>query len=198
MAESDYTFKVLVLGEAAIGKTSLLLRCTDNTFTEGTVSPPSEDFKSRTFTINGKSVTLDIWDTQGQERFRTVTSSYYRGAHGMLVVYDLTNAASFEKVRQWVDDVDRYSTNQSSKILVGNKLDLADKRVVSEAEGQQLANELKLPFSEASAKTGANVEKIFLDLATACVSKELPQPKRQILGLAPPPKEKRKKDCVLL
>ncbi len=118
---------------------------------------------------------LEIWDTQGQERFRTVTSSYYRGASGMLVVYDVTNASSFEKVRQWVDDIERYSTNQSSKLLVANRVDLADKRVVAEAEGQNLANDLKLPFVECSAKTGANVDKAFLDLAAAvcaarCVS----------------------------
>ncbi len=194
--------------------------------------PPGEDFKSRTVQVGDKKVQLEIWDTQGQERFRTVTSSYYRGASGMLVVYDVTNAGSFEKVRQWVDDIERYSTNQSSKLLVANRVDLADKRVVAEAEGQNLANDLKLPFVECSAKTGQNVDKAFLDLATAvryplcvsicllahapssfpvlhlcvhlliycaqCLAKEQPAPKRSIVGLAPPKKEKKKKDCALL
>jgi Ras-related protein Rab-1A len=194
----------------------------DNTFTEGTVPPPGEDFKSRVVQVGDKKVNLEIWDTQGQERFRTVTSSYYRGASGMLVVYDVTNAASFEKVRQWVDDIERYSTNQSSKLLVGNRADLADKRVVSEAEGQNLANDLKLPFIETSAKTGSNVDKAFIDLAAAvshrfctifprvflffcsflsfqCLAKEAPAPKRSIVGLAAPKdKPKKKKECVLL
>lgn len=127
---SDYLFKLLLIGDSGVGKSCLLLRFADDTYTESYISTIGVDFKIRTIDLDGKTIKLQIWDTAGQERFRTITSSYYRGAHGIIVVYDCTDQETFNNVKQWLEEIDRYACDNVNKLLVGNKCDLHTKKVV--------------------------------------------------------------------
>ena len=128
--EYDYLFKLLLIGDTEVGKSCLMLRFTDDTYTESYISTVGVDFEIRTIELDGKTIKLQIWDTAGQERFRTITSSYYRGAHGIIVVYDVTDQESFYNVQQWLQEIDRYACENVNKLLVGNKCDLTTKKVV--------------------------------------------------------------------
>eukprot|EP01087_Luapelamoeba_hula_P013861 TRINITY_DN3_c0_g1_i1.p1 TRINITY_DN3_c0_g1~~TRINITY_DN3_c0_g1_i1.p1 ORF type:complete len:230 (+),score=44.72 TRINITY_DN3_c0_g1_i1:60-692(+) len=164
MSDYDHLFKILMVGDSGVGKSSLLLRFTDDTFSENFISTIGVDFKIRTVKLEGKTIKMQIWDTAGQERFRTIPSSYYRGAHGVILVYDVTDQVSFNNARQWLTEIERYACGNVVKLLVGNKSDLASRRVVDVATGKEFADQYKLPFLEASAKDGSNVEKAFLML----------------------------------
>ncbi|KAL9681895.1 hypothetical protein QQ045_013684 [Rhodiola kirilowii] len=132
--------------------------------------------KIRTAELDGKTIKLQIWDTAGQERFRTITSSYYRGAHGIIIVYDVTEMESFNNVKQWINEIDRYANDSVCKLLVGNKCDLVESKVVDTQMGQALADELGIPFLETSAKDAINVEQAFLTMASAIKDKHGSQP----------------------
>ncbi|ANB14851.1 Rab family GTPase YPT1 [Sugiyamaella lignohabitans] len=161
----DYLFKLLLIGDSGVGKSCLLLRFADNSYTESYISTIGVDFKIRTIDLDGKTVKLQIWDTAGQERFRTITSSYYRGAHGIIVVYDVTDQDSFNNVKQWFQEIDRYATEGVNKLLVGNKSDIADKKVVEYSVAKEFADSMNIPFLETSAKDSTNVEQAFLTMA---------------------------------
>ncbi|KAJ2851797.1 ras GTPase [Coemansia brasiliensis] len=163
--EYDYLFKLLLIGDSGVGKSCLLLRFADDTYTESYISTIGVDFKIRTIELDGKVVKLQIWDTAGQERFRTITSSYYRGAHGIIVVYDVTDTETFSNVKQWLQEIDRYASEGVNKLLVGNKSDLEDKRAVDFTEAQEFAKSLNISFLETSAKDSTNVENAFLTMA---------------------------------
>lgn len=120
----------------------------------------------KTIELEDKIVKLQLWDTAGQERFRTITRSYYRNAHGVILVYDVTDQRSFESVRSWIHDVDRFAREDVPKLLVGNKTDLEEERVVPTKEGQALADSLGMGFVETSAKSAAGVEEAFVGLAS--------------------------------
>ena len=164
LADYDYLFKLLLIGDTCVGKSSILLRFSDDVFNKTHISTIGVDFKIRTITMFNKVVKLQIWDTAGQERFRTITSSYYRGAHAILVVYDVSDAQSFENVKYWLTECDRYGGEHMIELLVGNKSDSPDRSVTYEM-GKDFADELKIPFFETSAKTGDGVEKIFMKAA---------------------------------
>ncbi|BFZ61063.1 GTP-binding protein of the rab [Saitoella coloradoensis] len=161
----DYLFKTLLIGDSGVGKSCLLLRFADDTYTESYISTIGVDFKIRTIELDGKTVKLQIWDTAGQERFRTITSSYYRGAHGIIVVYDVTDQDTFNNVKQWLQEIDRYATEGVNKLLVGNKSDMTDKKVVEYTVAKEFADGLGIPFLETSAKSATNVEQAFLTMA---------------------------------
>ncbi|KAG2598426.1 hypothetical protein PVAP13_5KG366500 [Panicum virgatum] len=154
--EYDYLFKLLLIGDSGVGKSCLLLRFADDSYLESYISTIGVDFKIRTVEQDGKTIKLQIWDTAGQERFRTITSSYYRGAHGIIVVYDVTDQESFNNVKQWLNEIDRYASENVNKLLVGNKCDLAESRAVSYEAGKALADEIGIPFLETSAKDACN------------------------------------------
>ncbi|MBN3309997.1 RAB1 protein, partial [Amia calva] len=151
--------------DSGVGKSCLLLRFADDTYTESYISTIGVDFKIRTIELEGKTVKLQIWDTAGQERFRTITSSYYRGAHGIIIVYDVTDQESFNNVRQWLEEIDRYASEDVSKLLVGNKCDLTSRKVVDFTTGQEFAASLQIQFLETSAKNATNVEQAFVAMA---------------------------------
>ncbi|KAK4353949.1 hypothetical protein RND71_026143 [Anisodus tanguticus] len=174
---SDYLFKLLLIGDSGVGKSCLLLRFADDTYLESYISTIGVDFKIRTVEQDGKTIKLQIvrlhlaflfkWDTAGQERFRTITSSYYRGAHGIIVVYDVTDQESFNNVKQWLNEIDRYASDNVNKILVGNKADLTANRVVSYETAKAFADEIGIPFLETSAKDATNVEQAFMAMTGA-------------------------------
>jgi Ras-related protein Rab-1A len=163
--EYDYLFKLLLIGDSGVGKSCLLLRFADDTYTESYISTIGVDFKIRTIDLEGKTIKLQIWDTAGQERFRTITSSYYRGAHGIIVVYDVTDQVSFNNVKQWLQEIDRYASDSVTKLLVGNKCDLTTKKVVDKDAAKEFADSKGIPFLETSAKNSTNVESAFLTMA---------------------------------
>lgn len=163
--EYDYLFKLLLIGDSSVGKSCLLLRFADDSYVDSYISTIGVDFKIRTVELEGKTIKLQIWDTAGQERFRTITSSYYRGAHGIIIVYDVTEMESFNNVKQWLNEIDRYANESVCKLLVGNKCDLVENKVVDTQMGQALADELGIPFLETSAKDAINVEQAFLTMA---------------------------------
>lgn len=163
--EYDYLFKLLLIGDSGVGKSCLLLRFADDTYTESYISTIGVDFKIRTIDLDGKTIKLQIWDTAGQERFRTITSSYYRGAHGIIIVYDVTDQESFDNVKQWLNEIDRYASEKVNKLLVGNKSDLTAKKVVSYEAAKEFADSVGMELLETSAKNATNVEKAFLAMA---------------------------------
>ena len=161
----DFLFKVVVIGDSGVGKSCLLIRFAEDKFSEEHVSTIGVDFTNRTVEIGEDLVKLQLWDTAGQERFRTVTSTYYRGAQGIVVIFDVTERRSFETVRAWVEDVDKWASSGTVRILVGNKTDLHESRQVSTEEAEQLAEELRMKYYETSARENYNVEEAFLGLA---------------------------------
>ena len=169
-------FKLLLIGDSGVGKSCLLLRFADDTYTESYISTIGVDFKIRTIDLDAKTIKLQIWDTAGQERFRTITSSYYRGAHGIIVVYDTTDLESFNNVKQWLHEIDRYASENVNKLLVGNKSDLTSKRAVSFDQAKEFADSLGIEFIETSAKNSTNVEKAFMMMASQIKTRYKSQP----------------------
>lgn len=173
--EYDYLFKLLLIGDSGVGKSCLLLRFADDTYTESYISTIGVDFKIRTIELDGKTIKLQIWDTAGQERFRTITSSYYRGAHGIIVVYDVTDQESFNNVKQWLHEIERYASENVNKLLVGNKCDLTAKKVVDYTTAKEFADSIGIPFLETSAKNATNVEQAFMTMAAEIKNRMGPQ-----------------------
>eukprot|EP01059_Diplonema_ambulator_P000039 TRINITY_DN1002_c1_g1_i1.p1 TRINITY_DN1002_c1_g1~~TRINITY_DN1002_c1_g1_i1.p1 ORF type:complete len:204 (+),score=59.55 TRINITY_DN1002_c1_g1_i1:53-664(+) len=165
-SEYDYLFKLLLIGDSGVGKSCLLLRFADDTYTESYISTIGVDFKIRTIDLDGKTIKLQIWDTAGQERFRTITASYYRGAHGIIIVYDVTDLETFTNVKTWLKEIEKYATDNVSKLLVGNKSDMVVKKAVDHTTAKDYAESLGIPFIETSAKNAINVEQAFRTMAT--------------------------------
>jgi len=196
--EHDYFFKILLIGDSGVGKSCLLLRFADDSWTETHISTIGVDFKIKTLEIDGKTVKLQIWDTAGQERFRTITSSYYRGAQGIILVYDCTDRESFNNVKQWMGEIDRYACENVNKLLVGNKCDLSESKTVDTAAAKEFADSYEIPFIETSAKTSFNVEKCFLQMATSIknrMSNQKPAENHNTIHIEPNKKDKKKCAC---
>ena len=156
----DHLFKLLIIGESGVGKTCLLLRFTDDSFTANHLTTIGIDFKIKIINLENKLIKLQIWDTAGQERFRTITKTYYKGAHGIILTYDVTDINSFKNIRNWIKQIEQNAQNTVCKVLVGNKCDKND-RAVSFEEGQKLAKEYGMEFFETSAKSNTNVNETF-------------------------------------
>ena len=163
--DSDITIKLLLIGNAYVGKTLIVQKFIDNTFSKSTVSTIGVDLQSKVIDINGKKVKYLIWDTAGEDRMKTMTYSYYRGCHVILVVFDVTERKSFQNVTTWVECIDKFAKSNVLRILVGNKTDLEDKRVVSTEEGKELAEQNGLKYYEISALTITGLHEMFEDVA---------------------------------
>ena len=162
----DIVYKVLLLGDSTVGKTCFLLRYCDKTFQDAHLSTIGLDYRVKTMTLkNNKNIKLQIWDTAGQDRFRAITKNYYKGANGIILIYDVTNLQTYENVKNWITQI-REETNPTVVIyLAGNKIDIPEEeRVVKTEEGKEIANEYKLQFKETSAKDGINVNEVFQEL----------------------------------
>ncbi|KAH9701124.1 putative GTP-binding protein ara-3 [Citrus sinensis] len=214
-ADYDCLIKLLLIGDSGVGKSCLLLRFSDGSFTTSFITTIGIDFKIRTIELDGKRIKLQIWDTAGQERFRTITTgvygcritqlrtwksswrsylphkwgslgsahatyvleirtpfwlaqvlAYYRGAMGILLVYDVTDESSFNNIRNWIRNIEQHASDNVNKVLVGNKADMDEsKRAVPTSKGQALADEYGIKFFETSAKTNLNVEQVFFSIA---------------------------------
>lgn len=163
----DHKFKLLLTGDSGVGKSSILTRFTDDNFDDDSQVTTGVDFKVKAFTSKAdKKVKLTVWDTAGQERFRTLTSSYYMGAHGVILVYDCTKTESLTNLfTQWMTEVNQYIGDQGAiMMLVCNKTDLADKRKISTEMGQEYANKNGALYIEVSAKTGDKIGDAFEEL----------------------------------
>lgn len=158
------TLKIVIIGESDVGKSSLLLRFVDDTFDPEITATIGVDYKIKTLEIDGNIMKLALWDTAGQERFRTLTPRYYRGAQGVVFVYDVTQRKSFDKLTEWLQETETYATKTDLvKMLVGNKIDKPD-RVVTRQEGLMFARKHSMLFIEASARTKDGVECAFEEL----------------------------------
>lgn len=197
--EYDYLFKLLIIGDSGVGKSCMLQRFADHTFSPGYISTIGVDFKIRTIDLDDKVVKLQMWDTAGQERFRTITSSYYRGAHGIFIVYDVTDRQSFENLKSWLEEIEKYAQAGVRLVVVGNKSDLENKRQVLSSEGQEFADKLKIPFVETSALSDKNINAVFItmakDIRTALADSLKPEHKPPIGPGQPLPPEDRPTPC---
>lgn len=163
----DMKIALLTIGDSQVGKSSLLVRFTSTDpakYKPSTMPTIGIDFKMKNVEVDGRRIKLQIWDTAGQERFRTITNSYYRKVQGILLVYDITDRKTFDNIRQWVNQISIHAEVNVNKILVGNKFDLAQKRVVSHEDGAALAREFGIQFFETSAVTNTNVDNAFMSL----------------------------------
>ncbi|XP_064423607.1 ras-related protein Rab-37 [Latimeria chalumnae] len=162
----DLTCKVMLLGDSGVGKTCFLVRFKDGAFLSGTfIATVGIDFRNKIVAVDGVKVKLQIWDTAGQERFRSVTHAYYRDAQALLLLYDITSKSSFDNIRAWLTEIHEYAQQDVVIMLLGNKADMNNERVIKQEEGEKLAREYGVPFMETSAKTGVNVELAFLAVA---------------------------------
>ncbi|XP_071163209.1 ras-related protein ORAB-1-like [Mytilus edulis] len=167
--EYDFLFKMVLVGDDGVGKSCLM-----SSFAEGKqymhtanyMPTIGVDFKIRTINVEGRVIKLQLWDTAGAERFRSITTSYYRGANGVVIIYDITNQKSFDNVPKWVKEVESYANPNSKTILIGNKGDLEMERIVDYSTGKKFADSVGLSFAETSAKISKNVEQAFLTLVS--------------------------------
>ena len=165
--ETQFLFKLLVIGDSGVGKSALLQGFADNKpFTELHKATIGVDFRNKDIKHEDDNIKLQIWDTAGQEKYHDVTSSVYREAHGIIIVYDVTNSDSFENIHYWLKGIDEHADEGCKRLLVGNKSDLDDKRKVSYERGVKLAEEMGMPFLEASAKNDEGIFKAYEMLAT--------------------------------
>ena len=173
--EYDYIFKVLLVGNSDVGKSSLILRYVDQIWNDVFVPTIGVDFKVKSLEIENKSIKLQIWDTAGQERFRNVISSYFKGAHGILLIFDITSRDSFKELENWLAEVEKNASTQilkiliGKKILIGNKCDLEEEREISKDEGEAFAMRNGMQYIETSAKINTNVNEAFEALSKIMV-----------------------------
>ncbi|KZC09647.1 Ras-related protein Rab-26 [Dufourea novaeangliae] len=173
----ELLFKVMLLGDSGVGKTCLLTRFRDGRFLSGNyITTVGIDFRNKVVVVDDTSVKLQIWDTAGQERFRSVTHAYYRDAHALLLLYDVTNKTSYDNIRAWLSEIREHANEDVVIMLLGNKSDCGTERVVKREDGERLAQEYKVPFMETSAKTGLNVELAFLAVARDLKAKKSNDP----------------------
>ncbi|XP_053987522.1 ras-related protein Rab-37-like isoform X2 [Hylaeus anthracinus] len=173
----ELLFKVMLLGDSGVGKTCLLTRFRDGRFLSGNyITTVGIDFRNKVVVVDDTSVKLQIWDTAGQERFRSVTHAYYRDAHALLLLYDVTNKTSYDNIRAWLSEIREHANEDVVIMLLGNKSDCGQERIVKKEDGERLAQEYKVPFMETSAKTGLNVELAFLAVARELMARKSNDP----------------------
>ena len=164
-ANKIFQFKLVLLGESAVGKSSLVLRFVKGQFLDFQESTIGAAFLTQTVCLNDTTVKFEIWDTAGQERYHSLAPMYYRGAQAAIVVYDITNADSFDRAKNWVKELQRQGNPNIVIALAGNKVDLASRRAFAPEVAQSYAEENGILFMETSAKTAANVNELFVAIA---------------------------------
>lgn len=161
-SDHTYSFKIVLVGDSHVGKTSICKRFCHGTFDETFVPTVGLEFGSKIVEVDGVRVKLQIWDTAGQERFNAITRAYFRSSAGVFLVYDISNRDSFTRVAKWTNDAVQLSPQSSIKVLIGNKSDLESQRAVSTVEAQEFADQHSLKFFETSALSGDKIEECFI------------------------------------
>ncbi|KAL4473716.1 hypothetical protein ABPG74_022580 [Tetrahymena malaccensis] len=176
----EICFKLLIIGNSAVGKTCLLLRYCNNKFSFSHITTVGVDFQIKRLDLNGKKIKLSIWDTAGQEKWRNITTNYYKGADGIVIAYSIDDQESFDKVEYWIQSIKENCDNANTSIfLVGNKSD-SKQRVITYEQGQMLAEKHHIPFQETSALDNINVSESFTQLAKMCLDQhEISQSKKK-------------------
>ena len=169
--DADYILKYIIIGDASVGKSNLLLRYVYGEFKQDYQVTLGVEFAKKNVEIGNKIYRIQIWDTAGQESFKSITRTYYKSSACALIVYDISCRESFNNVTTWIDDCKAQTSKNLFMILIGNKSDLEDKREVSNDEGRELAEKYGLDFFETSAKTGANVNEMFFFTAESIAKK---------------------------
>mmetsp|Transcript_42750 Transcript_42750/g.103850 ORF Transcript_42750/g.103850 Transcript_42750/m.103850 type:complete len:203 (+) Transcript_42750:41-649(+) len=180
--EYDYLFKLLLIGDSGVGKSCLLLRFADDTYTESYISTIGVDFKIRTIQLDGKTIKLQIWDTAGQERFRSMAPLYYRGAVAAILVCSITDEGSFEKLKEWVRELQANVSEPLVLAIACNKADMAEHRVVSYAAAAQYAASIGALIFETSAKQNTGVSELFHEVARKLVASRVRDPEHSSNG----------------
>ena len=160
----DLLFKLILIGDSAVGKSNILLKYLKNEFDQNSRATVGVEFGTKNVLINGKKVKIQIWDTAGQERYRSITSAYYKGAKGAFIVYDITKKSTFDNIDKWISDLKLNGDQNICIVILGNKSDLIDSREVSKDDGIKKAEMFKTAFLETSALNGDNIAKAFEEL----------------------------------
>lgn len=172
MEDYKYLFKVVLIGDAGVGKTCLVRRFTQGLFPPGQAATIGVDFMIKTVEIEGEKIKLQIWDTAGQEKFRSITQSYYRAANALILVYDVCSQSTFDTLPQWMIDIESFAKHKVLAYLVGNKIDLVNNREIPTHIGQEWADRYEMKFLETSAKEADNVDKLFTEIAKELTHEE--------------------------
>ena len=167
-----YIIKILTLGDQSVGKSSIVLRYSDNKFSDTFLSTIGVDSKRKIVKVKGEKVKVSIWDTAGQEKFQNIVKQYYIGANGILLIFDITNKKSFDKIDFWYNDlINRIKKDEIIIYLVGNKVDLEENRQITIEEAEKYANDKNIPYFEVSAKSGDGIKKLFDDITNDIMDK---------------------------
>ena len=194
--ETDLVYKILLLGDSEVGKSCFLMRYADNVFVDNYITTIGLDYKLKYIQLDsGEIIKVQLWDTAGQDRYRTIAKNYYKGSHGILLLYDVTKTNSFENIREWIRDIREEVYEKAIIFLIGNKIDKKEDRKIQTEQGAKLAEEFNLPFFEASAKSGENVDEIFKALYKKISEVYIELQKEKGTKLSSNKKKKKNKCC---
>ena len=172
MSSEQNTFKILTIGEGGVGKTCILRRFVENKFLKSHLATIGIDFRTKIIKVYGRNIKLKIWDTAGQERYRNITNQIFKGADGIVLVYDVNNEVSYAKIKDWIEQItSNVSRDEISLVLLGNKCDI-EERVISKEKGQEMADELKVKYYETSALAGTGIDEAFEGLTKEILNKK--------------------------
>lgn len=167
-----HNYKIIIVGKSSVGKSSLILKFTDDKFTENYLTTIGVDFKFKSFKLKDEAFKLQIWDTAGQERYKTISKTFYRVAHAAIIVFDITSRNSFENMaNMWFPEVEN-NCDRDVIVIIGNKSDMESQREVSFQEANDFAMKHNCSYFETSAKSGSNVEKVFFEITEVIYAKE--------------------------
>ena len=169
---SDYLFKLVLIGDTCVGKSCLLVRFADDCFNDNYITTIGVDFRFRTLQINKDTIKLQIWDTAGQERYRTITNAYYKGADGIMIVFDMCSKESFKSLDLWLKEVEKHSGDDVTIIVLANKSDVEEAVEVTENDMKKFEQEKGIKIIKTSAKTGAGVDHSFLEMTKKLIIKK--------------------------
>ena len=164
-------FKILLIGGLGVGKSCVILRYVEGDFPGNIMSSIGVDFKTKQIDLDDRLIKLQIWDTAGHEKFRTITTSYYKSAHAIIILYDITQKASFDHIRNWITEIDKFGKQGVLKVIVGNKLDMENNRKITKEVAENLALKYGIKLWEVSAKDNTNIEEMFLDTIKTLLEK---------------------------
>ena len=157
----DHLLKIIIIGSAGVGKSALMSRFVDQQYLENYNPTIGVDFKIKTLDLSEKKIKMQLWDTAGTEKFKNITNAYYKGTHGVIIVFDLSDTSSFNDIEYWVGEANKYAPIDATKMLIGNKADIPAQRKINKEDATEKASKLGMKYIETSAKTAVNVDDAF-------------------------------------